>query len=213
VIVHVLEFRVTPGHDAEVAGDLRSGMADRGAPDGLVSECVGRRLGRQHREHVLVTVWRDLTAYEYGIDSGGLPVFLAPKTGLLDERRSTAYEVSASFGIGCQGSRILRVYAGTVPTSAIDEWHERAAEQSAGLRGRPGLVFVIVGVAIGPMEVAGSERILAVSAWRDWDAVLTATRGHVNRLLEDTELAELETPSAVDHYELLDSEPGATAGA
>jgi hypothetical protein len=45
VKVHLLEFRVVPGHQAEVAAFLRRFPPGNGSTAGLTASCIGRRLG------------------------------------------------------------------------------------------------------------------------------------------------------------------------
>jgi hypothetical protein len=199
----VLEFLVEPGHEAEVAGFMRNAGTGRRAPAGLEMLCLGRRLSRNQQEHVIVSSWSDEAAFEKATDHVGLPAFLAPKADLLSVRRAADFAVSASLGSGPEGGRILRVYRARVAAEAVDEWTARSLEQIPGLSEKDGLLCVRAGVGRGAADARGEVLVLALSAWRDWDAVLAATGGHIDRLLKSTELIGLERPMGVDHYELV----------
>jgi hypothetical protein len=210
VIVHLLEFRALPGHEAEVTGFLRHSTSGDHHPAGLLTRFVGRRLSRQQQEHIAVTCWRDESAFTRGTDPLGAPAYLAPKADLLAERRSSAFGVSAALGDRPDGARILRVYRARVATAAVEKWQRRAAEQLTALSTKERLVFARAGVGLAGADSSGEVSVVALSAWDDWDAVLAATGGHIDRLVQATELVDLERPEGVDHYELLESEPRPT---
>ena len=207
VIVHLLELRVVPGHEAEVVGLLRHSTPGARGPAGLLLRCVGKRLSRHQQEHIVVTCWRDREAFTHGTDPQGVPAYLSPKADLLSERRSSAFRVSAAMGDEPGAARILRVYRARVATASVEEWERRAAEQLTVLAAKDSLVFARAGVDLAGEHPSDEVPVVALSAWRDWDAVLEATGGHIDRLVEDTELIDLERPIAVDHYELFESDP------
>lgn len=206
MIVHLLEFRVTPGHEAEVVGFIRhSGPADS-ASAGILMQCLGRRLSRHQQEHIAVTSWRDEAALAHGTDPFGMPVYLSPRADLLGDRKLSSFRVSAALGDGVEGARVLRVYRANVAAADVAEWARRAVEHLAGLVGTEGLVYVREGVGMAGANPEGDVPVLALSCWRDWDAVLAATGGHIDRLVQSTELVDLERFIGVDHYELLASD-------
>lgn len=206
MIVHLLEFRVVPGHEAEVTGFLRH-TAPGGRPSaGILMRCVGSRLNRHQQEHLVVTCWRDGAAFTRGTDPQGVPGYLAPKADLLSEPRSSGFRVSAALGDEPDGARILRVYRAQVAAASVVEWEGRAAEQMTALSGKQSLIFARAGVVLDDERPSDEVSVVALSAWRDWDAVLAATGGHIDRLVQDTELIDLERPVGVDHYELFESD-------
>ncbi len=87
--------------------------------------------------------------------------------------------------------------------NSVEEWASRAVDQLPSLSERDGLVWVRAGLDIAGADSGGEVSIVALSAWRDWDAVLTATGGHIDRLVQSTDLTDLERPIGVNHYELL----------
>lgn len=211
----MLEFRVVPGREAEVTAFLRRPPPSDGRPDHAPVTCTGRRLGRQHSEYILTTIWPDDSALEREVDQAGRPAYLAPKVELLASGATSAFSVlSAHWGNGFDGSRILRVYRGSVRASGMDEWRGRVDVRAPVLSSNAGLRAVLIGPTIsigsngsGEPDEPDSVPVMAISAWSDWNAVLTATGGHIDRPVLQTELEALETPSSVGHYQLLDAEP------
>ncbi len=203
VIVHLVEFRIAPGHEAEVVACLRHPELRAGPrPEGLIADSVGRRLGQKQREHVLVTSWKDEKSWRKGTDNGS-PRCLAQVADLLTDRRDVRFRVVGCSGSGLEAGKILRVYRGRVALASLPAWEARACEPIEWLSGKPGLVSLAVGPSMD--ESGADEReVMAVSSWRDWDAVLEATGGHLDRLLEATEMSELEHPVDVEHYQLID---------
>jgi hypothetical protein len=205
VIVHLLEFRVVPGHEAEVVGFLRNAAPCDRSSAGLLTCCIGRRLGRHQSELVVVTGWRDHAAFTSGTDALGVPTFFSPKASLLGERRSLAFDVSASMGDGPDGSRILRVDRALVSTADVELWERRSEEQLTRMSETDGLLCLRAGVGLADADPGGAVPVVALSAWRDWEAVLVVTGGHIGRLVQDTELIDLEHSGSVGHYEVLES--------
>ena len=204
MIVHQLEFRVAPGHDAEVSGFLRHLMVGDAPPAGVQMFWAGKRLSRHRSEHIALTCWPDEASYRAGTDPNGVPVYLAERAELLSGRRTFAFSVLTSVENDPREGRIMRVYRGNVAAAAKAEWERRAAEQLALLMARDGLVSMWAGMSCdaGPDdEYAG---VGVVSTWRDWAAVLAATGGHIDRLVKDTEFADLERPAGLDHYQRLE---------
>jgi hypothetical protein len=211
VIIHLFEFRVVPGHEAEVTGFLRHSLLDGAPPEGMITAYVGRRLGRQQLEHIVATNWRDEAAYGHGTDPRGVPVHISAKADLFDERRSAAFRVAASTGRGWEGARILRVYRASIAAESVPAWEQRAMEPVTSLSIKDGLLSALAGVRLPSVASSGRVSVIAVSAWRDWVAVLAATGGHIDRLVQETELTDLEQPVAVDHYQLLTPDAGTAA--
>ena len=218
MIVHLLEFRVVPGHEAEVIGFLRHAVPAERRLKGLLTRCTGRRLNRRQPELIALTCWRDNATFAAGTDPLGAPAYLSSKADLLTDRRSSTFRASAIAGDDPEPAHILRVYRAGVAVGSTAEWERCAGEQLAELTAMDGLVFVRAGIVPAGAALAGSSladgqpgdeaSVIALSAWRDWDAVLAATGGHIDRLLETNALADLERPIGVDHYELLGPDSG-----
>jgi hypothetical protein len=211
VIVQLLEYRVVPGHEAEVVGYLRH-QALVAPPDlGLTCRYVGRRLGTHGREHLAVTVWSDPEALRHGVDEAGVPRFLAAKSELLGAKRSRQYRVVTSTGLGCEGARVLRLYRTSIAADAVETWERRTLEPIGHLSSKQGLLTVVAGVGTdrdGPTARVGEAGVVVLTAWAEWDLLLTATGGRLNSALIDTELDDVERPATADHYEVMAPEPG-----
>ncbi len=202
MIVHLLEYRVATGHDAEVDSFVRHSALRAAPAPGILARCVGRRLGPAGHEHVAATKWRDLDSYGRGTADDGIPEYLASVSALLRDVRSTRYRVVASEGPGLESARILRIYHATVVTEMLATWGRRAAEPIGRLLLIAGMEKVITGIGVLAVDRPGETSIVAITAWRDWEAILRATAGHTDRLLLETELADIERPSDVAHYQL-----------
>ncbi len=194
---------MVPGHEAEVAGFLRHSRPGESPPAGLLMQCLGRRLSLHRQQHIVITCWRDEAAFAHGTDPLGIPVSLSPKAHCLSDRLSSPFGISAALGDGAEGARILRVYRAEVAAASVKEWARRAGEPLASLSGREGFVCVRAGVDMAGADSRGEVSVVALSGWRDWDAVLAATGGHIDRLVQATDLTDLERPIGLDHYELL----------
>lgn len=211
VIVHLLEYRVVPGHEAEVAGFVRHVALAKPNPDGLVARFVGRRLSQQGREHIAVTTWCDETAFTVGTGPDDVPGYLAPQSSLLGDKASSRYRVVASTGLGREGARVLRVYRTSIAADVVEQWQNRALEPVVQLADTNGLLTLVAGVEIGTGGAAprtGKASVVVLTAWTEWDRLLAATGGRLNSGLIDTELSDLEEPASAGHFELLEAEPG-----
>ena len=202
MIVHLLEYQVATGHDAEVDSFVRHSALRAPPSPGILARCVGRRLGPVGHEHVAATEWGDLDSYRLGTAHDGIPEYLASVSALLRHVRSTRYRVVFSEGPGLESARILRIYRATVATEMLAAWGRRAAEPIDRLLVIPGMEKVITGVGVLAVDRPGETSIVAITAWRDWEAILQATGGHIDRLLLETELADIERPLDVAHYQL-----------
>jgi heme-degrading monooxygenase HmoA len=202
-VVHLVEFRIQPGHEVEVVAALRHPELFGPRPEGLLADSVGRRLGHQRREHVLATSWRDEASWRAGIDDGQNPRCLARVAHMVEDRRSSAFRVVASKGPSWDEGKILRVYRGAVGDESMARWEAWACGPAGAVGTDPGLVSLLVGPSMLPDERPGEQVVVAVTAWRDWEAVLAATGGHLDHLLRETEMTELERPLSVEHYQLL----------
>ena len=195
-----------PGHGAELAGFVRQILLDD-PPAGVALRCVGRRLGRQQPEHLLVTCWEDEAAFARGTDRSGMPAYLSTKSDLLLDRRSSAFAVTVWHGDGPKGSRILRLYQAHVGAADVEAWKRRAVEQTAQLAEQAGLVCVRAGVSLSGADSNGEVAVMTLTAWSDWERVLTATGGHIDRYVRDDDLTEPRHSvgsDRVDHYEVLE---------
>ena len=206
VIVQLLEFQVVPGHEAEVTSSLRQTVLEGPLPAGILMRCAGKRLSQQQAEHIVATCWRTDAAMTAGLDEHGLPRYLAPVAELLGGRRLAAFDVSASIGHSLAGARIMRVHRGSVAPESLEIWARSSAAQVEKLSARDGLICARAGASRAGASADGEVPVFAISAWRDWEAVLAATGGHIDRLVEDTDLGELERAVALDHYQLLEAE-------
>lgn len=211
MIVHLLEYRVVPGHEAEVVGYLSHRALVAPSDRGLVCRYVGRRLGTHGREHLAATVWSDWEALRHGVDEAGVPGFLGAKSELLAAKRSSQYRVVASTGLGCEGAGVLRLYRTSIAADAVEIWERRALEPVGQLASKKGLLTVVAGVSTDqdrPAAQAGEASVVVLTAWAKWDLLLTATGGRLNSALTDTELEDIERPATADHYEVMAPEPG-----
>jgi hypothetical protein len=183
VIVHLVEFRIKPGFEGEVVAALQHQAVGGNRPAGVLAHSIGRRLGHGHRRYVYACLTR--------------------VSHLLLERRDCVVDIVASAGPSWEEGRVLRIYRAAVLSDDLAEWETRARGPVGWLSGRPGLVSILVGPS-WPRPEAGDERtVLAISAWREWSDVLSATGGRIGGTLERTELADLEKPLGADHYELI----------
>lgn len=211
MIVHLLEYRVVAGHEEEVVGFLRHQATAAPVDNGYVKRCFGRRLGTQGREHVAATVWDGWEGFRRGTDDAGRPRILSAKSALLGVERSSRYRVVATAGLACEGARILRLYRTTIAVDTVDTWERRALETVGRLATREGLLTLVAGVSRdqdGSIAQAGEAGVVVLTAWADWDLLLTATGGRLNNALADTELADIERPANADHYEVIELEAG-----
>jgi hypothetical protein len=211
VLIHLFEYRVLPGHEAELVGYVRHSVLPA-RPAGAASSCAARRLGQGRSDFIAVTAWEDEKACGAGIDADGVPRTLLPQASLLVDCRSSLYLVVASVELDCDNARILRIYTATVPRRDVEYWQEKAVDAVKTLTARPGLMAVQVGVgaeiadqpdAVQPDAVS----VVALTAWRDWDSLIAATGGHLDRGLLETELIDLEQPVGADHYQMLEPDP------
>ncbi len=221
VLIHLFEYRVLPGHEAELVGYVRHSVLPA-RPAGAVSSCAARRLGQGRSDFIAVTAWEDEKACAAGIDEDGVPRTLLPQASLLVDCRSSLYLVVASVELDCDNARILRIYRATVRREDLEHWQEQAVDAARTLTARPGLMAVQVGVgaamadrpnAVQPDAVRqdavpqDAVSVVALTAWRDWDSLIAAAGGHLDHLLLETELTDLEEPVGADHYQMLEPDP------
>jgi hypothetical protein len=98
VFVHLIEYRIVPGHEAEVTGFLRHEALGGPLPDGMVARFAGRRLRGDGRRHIVATTRRDSAALAAGTDVGGVPGSLAGKVELLANAQTSLFRVVAATG-------------------------------------------------------------------------------------------------------------------
>ena len=210
-IVLFLEYRIRPGHDAEVTGFLRHELLAGPLADGLVARFAGRRLSGQGRQHFVATTWRDSAALARATDDQGLPAFLAERTSLLSHVETSRYRLAASTGLGREGASVIRLYRTSIAADAVGSWERRAAKTIGRLVTTSGLLAAEAGVEADGEDVVmrdGDVRIAVLTAWAEWDLLLAATGGRLERALLDTEITDLEQPATIDHFQLLHGEPG-----
>jgi len=211
MIVHLVEYRIQPGYEAEVTGLLVHEFMAGPLSDGLVSRFAGRRLRGHGRQHFVATTWRDPEALARAVDGQGLPAYLAGRSSLIGDRAMSRYRVVASTGLGREGAKVLRLYRTSIAADDAKSWERRAAETIDRLATKNGLLVAQAGVETDGEDVVvhdGDARIAVLTAWAEWDLLLAATGGRLDRPLLDTELADLEQPARADHFELLRTEPG-----
>jgi hypothetical protein len=211
VIVHLLDYRVVPGHEAEVLGYLRHTALAEPPNEGLIARYVGGRLSQQVREQIAATVWQDGSSLARGTDEKGIPAFLSPEQSVLGDRTARQYRVIASTGIGREGAHVLRVYRTSIAPEAVEEWEKRTTESTGQMASKGGLLTVIAGVEMdtgAALSDPGEVCVAVLTAWNEWDLLLRATGGRLNRGLIDTELVDIERPATADHYEILEAEMG-----
>jgi hypothetical protein len=209
--IHLLEYRVSPGHEAEVTGLLRHGLLAGPLPDGMVARFAGRRLSGQRPQHVVATTWRDSAALARATDRAGLPLYLAEQVPLLGETVSSRYRLVSSTGLGRESAKILRLYRNSIAVDAVESWERRAVETVARLATTGGLLVAEAGLENdggGTVIRDGDARIAVLTAWTEWDTLIAATGGRLERALLATELVDLERPASPDHFELTQGEPG-----
>jgi hypothetical protein len=205
-IIHLFEYRVQPGFDAEVERFLRHVTAEHKKPAGLVARSAGRRLGRDQREYILGSIWLDEKSFAQGTDARGVPSCLAAKGGLLRDLRSSDYTVVAPAAASWAHAQILRVYRASVRNEDVAAWRQRAIEPIGRLSAKDGLNAVLAGFGESATSEPAVTPVIAITVWRDWESVLLATGGHLDRLLKETELGDLESPIDVEHYQLWGAE-------
>lgn len=206
VIVHLLDYRVVPGHEAEVEGFLRhQGLVGPGLR-GMVCRYVGRRLGTQGPEHLAVSVWSGPEALRSGLGERGIPSFLAATSELLGAESSSQYRVVASSGLDAKGARVLRVYRTAIAADAVVAWGRRALEAVGRLPAKEGFLTVFAGVSADPVGLAADAGAIVVTAWTNWDLLLAAIGGHLNSPLLGTGIDDLENEATRDHYGVIEPE-------
>lgn len=203
MIVHLVEFRIMPGFEAEVVATLHHTPLVGPRPDGLLAHSVGRRLGHSHREHLLATAWQDFESWRRALDSSDSPPCLARVAGKLSAREDTVIDVVASAGPSWEEGRVLRIYRARVRAEVMAEWEKRAFGAVKSMSGGPGLVSMLVGPSWPRPEADGDRVVFAFSAWREWSDVLAATGGRIHQPLRLTDLADLERPIDAEHYEII----------
>jgi hypothetical protein len=211
VFLHLLEYRIVPGHEVELTGFLRHVVLTATPRGGLVARLAGRRLSRQGRSQVVATTWQDEASLGRGIDERGVPVELAEKAGLLQDLVTSSYRVTASAGIGRDEGTVLRLHRPSIAAGAAEIWKRRTLETFDRLVSRDGLIAAVAGVEAAHHSVGGESvaRVAVVTTWIDWDMLLAAAGGRLDRALLEDDFADLEEPSRASHFELMRPEPGA----
>lgn len=211
MIAHLFEYRTVLGHEAELRGFLRNGPLRAPLPNGAEALFAARRLSKLGRENVAVTVFRDVTTCDRCTDATGLPNYLDQVLPLLGDRAISRYRVLASSGLGHLGARVLRLYRTSIATAAVEQWEQRALGSASRLAEMRGLTTIVAGVQVDSEDAVGQGAetcVVVITTWTEWDLLLAATGGRLNRALLDTELGDLEAPANADHYEIVEAEPG-----
>ena len=205
-LTHVVGYRVVPGHEVEHQGFLRQSVLGAGLPAGAVGRCVAHRLGHGGPEYVVITRWLSEAAFEAGTRSDGLPLYLEPKADLLADCASALYRDVVVSETASAASRIVRLYRATIRRADREHWENSAGRSVAALAQRPGIRTIHTGE--GQAGENGTISVVAITGWEDWASVIAATGGHLDRLLLDTELIDMEKAHSVEHYQVLEPEPG-----
>jgi hypothetical protein len=206
VIVHLLDYRVVPGHEAEVEGFLRHQGLVGSAPRGMVCRYVGRRLRSQGPEHLAVSVWSGPEALRSGLGEQGIPSFFAATSDLLGTKSSSRYRVVASTGLGARGARVLRVYRTAIPADAVVAWGRQTLEAVGRLPVNEGFLTAFAGISADPPGPAAGAGGIVVTAWTDWDLLLAAIGGRLNSPLLGAGIDDLENQATRDHYGVIEPE-------
>ena len=201
VIVHLFEYQVLPGHAAEVAGFVRQSLEQ--VPSGLVARCSGRRLSVDGPRYAVVSLWRDLDAFRVGTNPSGVPRDLTSKAGLFRRRLSSHFRSVQIRGTEWCEARVLRLHRAFITPDALEAWEGTVPDDLDMIAAKPGNLVALAGVAIRDEETGTEVPILVLTAWRDWDSLLEATGGRLNRQIQGTELAGPMPHPLADHYELI----------
>lgn len=207
VIVHLLEYQVLPGHAAEVAGFV-SQLLGAPMPSGLLARCAGRRLSIDGPRYIMASVWRDLDAFRVGTTASGVPRDLASKASLIRRRMSGQYRSVESHVEDWCEARVLRLHRASLAQDALEAWECGVLDDLNMIAGKIGNLVALAGVAVGDETASSDASILVLTAWRDWDALLDATGGRLNRPILGTETAGPQPHSLADHYEFVHTEAG-----
>lgn len=205
MIVHLLEYQVLPGHAAEVEGFVRESLS-ASARGGLLARCAGRRLAVDGPRHIVLSAWRDADVFRIGTNSAGMPRDLASRASLIRRRLPSQFRAVEWHGLNWCDARVLRLYRASVARDGLEAWERSVPGELHEIIGKPGSVAALAGVAILDEEDPSDVQIMVLSAWRDWDSLLGATGGRLNRPILGTENAGPQPPSLADHYELIDIE-------
>jgi hypothetical protein len=205
VIIHLFEYQVLPGHAAEVAGFVRQSL-EQPMSSGLVARCSGRRLAIDGPRYIVVSLWRDLDAFRVGTNPSGVPRDLAPKAGMFRRRLSSHFRAERIHGTDWCEARVLRLHRAFIASDALEAWEGTLPEDLDMIAARFGNLVAVAGVAIREGETGTEVPILVLTAWRDWDSLLEATGGRLNRQILGTELAGPMPHPLADHYELIQAD-------
>jgi hypothetical protein len=205
VIVHLLEYQILPGHAAELEGFVRQSLA-ASVQAGLLARCAGRRLAVDGPRYIVVSAWQDADRFRVGTNSAGIPRDLADKAALIRRRLSSEFRAVEWHGINWCDARVLRLYRASIAPDGLDSWKRTVPAELREIVGKPGITSALAGVAIRNEDPASDVPILVLTAWSDWDALLGATGGRLNRPILGTELAGPQPPSLANHYELIGPE-------
>jgi hypothetical protein len=207
VIAHLLEYQVLPGHAAEVAAFVRQSL-DAPVPTGRVGRCMGRRLSVDGPRYLVASVWQDLEAFRVGTNSSGIPRDLAAKASLIRRRLSGQFRTVDSIDTDWCSARVLRLHRVAIARNELEAWERAVPDDLKMIAGKPGNLVALAGVAIGDDPGASDVGIVVLTAWRDWDSLVSATGGRLNRPIQGTELAGPQPHSLADHYELIQADVG-----
>ena len=210
MIVHLLEYQVLPGHAAEVEGFVNQ-LLDAPMPSGLLARCAARRLSVDGPRYIMVSVWPDLDASRVGTNASGVPRDLASKASLIRRRLSGQFRSVESHVENWCEARVLRLHRTSLAQDELAAWERGVLADVNMIAGKPGNLVALAGVAVGD-ETGGSDaQVLVLTAWLDWDALLDATGGRLNRPILGTETAGPQPHSLADHYELIHAEANGEA--
>lgn len=210
MIVHLLEYQILPGHAAEVEGFVRQFLSGS-SHVGLLARCAGRRLAVDGPRYIVMSAWRDAEVFRIGTNSAGMPRDLASRAALIRRRLPSQFRAVEWHGLNWCDARVLRLYRASMAREGLEAWERSVSGELHEIVGKPGITAALAGVAILDEEDPSHAQIIVLTAWRDWDSLLGATGGRLNRPILGTEDAGPQSPSLADHYELIDAEANGEA--
>jgi hypothetical protein len=161
------------------------------AQPGLTGLYLARR-SAEEAQRAIVSVWASDAEMAAGVAASGLDE-LEAEVGAVVEILPLAVVVVDD---QAADATVLRVFRGTVRDGALDEYVELAragtlADMSAGTG--PQALY---------LAAQSAEGFVTVSAWPDWDRIMTATGGKLDRPIATRHTEQL-VRAQVAHYEVI----------
>jgi len=172
---------------------LRDEIAPRIAElPGLTALFLARRAADTEERRVIASAWADPQAMEAALESGGLAAIEAAFGG---EAEVLALRVEL-LDRGLADPGVLRVFRGTVREGALDRYVELA---------RAGTLSDMA-AGIGPIALylapQPPDAVVTVSIWADWDRLMQATGGKLDKPIA-TRHADQLARASVAHFEVI----------